>query len=227
MQIYKRLSIPLLLLFVTLIGCSVAQDVVDVRGFDIKTGDILFQANDAGSYTSAIENTTKDSVNIAFSHVGVAYIEDSSVYVLEAIPYGVSKTPIETFLRKSKQANNRPVVIATRLKKRYQKSIPNAIDKILSLVGKRYDFLFDPTNDMYYCSELIDISFLHKGKPIFESAPMSFKDKDTGETNPYWIDHFKIHGQEIPEGVLGTNPSDMFKSKSLTIVHRFYTLDGK
>lgn len=201
---------------------SFAQDgKVTIRGFEMRTGDILFQAFEPSGYASAIESVSDGWGGYAFSHVGVAYIENGNAFVLEAIPYGVSKTPIETFLRKSRQINGRPAVAVARLKKKYRKAIPDAISTMLSLIGKRYDFVFDPSNDMYYCSEIIEIAFRHRNKPIFDSAPMSFKDKQSGELNPYWIKHFEMHKGEIPEGVPGTNPSDMSKSPKLKIIHTF------
>lgn len=92
-----------------------------------------------------------------------------------------------------------------------------------SKLGKKYDFLFLPDNDDYYCSEIIWLAFRKpNGKPIFESSPMSFKDKSSGEMSPYWVEHFKRRNAEIPEGVDGTNPGDMSRSKAIRMVHYYF-----
>lgn len=209
----------IILLLIIFISTSLKAQIP----FDLRTGDILFQVNGSSSYTDAIRDVTSGIKGLEFTHVGVAYIENDSVFVLEAIPYGVMKTPVAKFFKQSKKYNDNPMVVVGRLKHRYQKAIPEAIATIKTLLGKRYDFVFTPDDDKYYCSEIIYISYLRpNGKPIFKANPMTFKDKTTGEMSSLWIKHFKIHKQEIPEGVLGTNPGDMSRSKQIKIVHRYF-----
>ena len=43
---------------------------------------------------------------------------------------------------------------------------------------------------------------------------MNFRDKD-GNMPEFWTNLFKEHNEEIPEGVLGTNPNDLSKSMKL------------
>ena len=194
------------------------------KPFDLQTGDILFQTNKARtSFVKAIENVTLSLDNLDFSHVGVAYWEDGEIYILEAVPPKVSKTPLEKYLKQSKWVDGNPVVVVERLKRRYRKCIPEAIEKMKSLIGKPYDYVFSPDNDDYYCSEIIWLAFRKKnGQPIFDARPMSFKDKVTGETNPYWIEHFEKHHVPVPEGVPGTSPGDMSRSRTLQVVHRYF-----
>ena len=52
--------------------------------------------------------------------------------------------------------------------------------------------------------------------------PMTFRDKQTGEISPLWVEHFKRYKCEIPEGVPGTNPGDMSRSKAIRIVHHYF-----
>ena len=191
--------------------------------FDLETGDLLFQVNGSSSYTEAIKSVTSGIKGLEFSHVGVAYVEDGEVYVLEAVPYGVVKSSLDKFFRQSKLYEGNPMVVVGRLKPRFRKCIPAAIERIDTLLGKRYDYVFTPGDDTYYCSELIQVSYLKSnGKPIFKSHPMTFKDKKTGETSPLWEKHFQMHKHEIPEGVPGTNPGDMSRSRAIEIVHRYF-----
>lgn len=200
------------------VGICRAQDA-----FPLETGDLLFQVNGQSAYTEAIRNVTTGIDWLEFTHVGAVCIEDGKIYVLEAIPYGVVKSPIETFFRQSLMSDGKPVVVVGRLKPRLRRCIPQAMDRIKALLGKRYDFVFDPDDDDYYCSELIQACYLKpNGKPIFRSAPMTFRDKNSGEVSPLWIEHFKRFDCKIPEGVPGTNPGDMSRSRKIRIVHRYF-----
>lgn len=193
------------------------------NGFRLRTGDLLFQVNGRSSYTEAIRRVTTGIDQLEFTHVGAVCIEEGKTYVLEAIPYGVVKSPIEKFFRNSLLVDGKPVVVVGRLKSRLRKNIPQAIGRIKALLGKRYDFVFDPDDDDYYCSELIYVSYLEPdGTPIFKMAPMTFRDKTSGETSPLWVEHFKRFDCEIPEGVPGTNPGDMSRSDKIRIVHRYF-----
>ena len=61
------------------------------------------------------------------------------------------------------------------------------IENAKSFIGQPYDFLYLPDN---------------------------VRDKD-GNMPEFWTNLFKEHNEEIPEGVLGTNPNDLSKSMKL------------
>lgn len=212
-------------LFLVLIGSLACTLIVlGQKPYDLRTGDILFQTNKySTSFVKAITDVTSSLEDLNFSHVGVALIENDSIYVLEAIPTGVSKTPLEKFFAQSKDVDGNPLVVVARLKPRFQKIIPQAIEYMKQQVGEGYDFIFAPDDNEFYCSEIIYRAFLRpNGKPIFKAKPMTFKDKTTNETNAYWEQHFRRLKVSIPEGVTGTNPGDMSRSKSLKIVHYYF-----
>lgn len=211
-------KILLTITFLAAAWCVSAQ-----KPFPLETGDLLFQVNGRSSYTDAIRTVTSGIEELEFTHVGVALIEEGKTYVLEAVPYGVVKSSLEKFFRNSLLADGNPVVVVGRLKPRLRKCIPAAIEKIETLLGKRYDYVFAPDDDNYYCSELIYVSYLRpNGKPIFKMRPMTFRDKQTHAVSPLWEEHFRRHKCAIPEGVPGTNPGDMSRSKALRIVHRYF-----
>lgn len=79
---------------------------------------------------------------------------------------------------------------------------------------KPYDDAFLPDNDKVYCSELIYECFWKDGEHLFEAKPMNWRDAD-GKIPEYWIDHFQKLGVPVPEGVLGTNPTDLARSPLL------------
>ncbi len=187
-------------------------------------GDILFQDLDCGDFCDAVEKVTSGYKGAKFSHVAIAAKnENGEIVVIEAISKGVSITPLDTFLAKSYDKNNKPKVLVGRLKLKYRHLIPVAIKEIFKLVGRPYDDVFCVTNNKYYCSELIYDAFkkANNGKPIFTLYPMTFKDPDTKQTFPAWVQYFKDLNAPIPEGKLGNGPGSISKSKKLRMVYAY------
>ncbi len=211
----------LFLLVVLFLQLAAAQVVVAQDDFELKTGDLLFQVGGASSFNDAIKAVTSGTERLPFSHVGVAYIEDGEAYVLEAVPFGVMKNTLESFFSHAQKYEDKPMVVVSRLKPRYTGIIDQAIESIKEMLNSRYDFVFAPDDDKYYCSEIVYESYIYKGRKLFKAKPMTFKDS-TGELSPLWVKHFEMHKQPIPEGVDGTNPADMSSSRKIEVVHRYY-----
>ena len=51
---------------------------------------------------------------------------------------------------------------------------------------------------------------------------MSFRNKHTGQIDSAWVAHFAQYGVPIPEGVEGTNPSQMSLDTVIRIVYKYY-----
>lgn len=197
------------------------------ESFELKHGDLLFSVGKGESeLLAAIQKSTSLKNEIPYSHVGIVSIENDSVFVIEAsTENGVVKTAIADFMNSSAEINGNPLIVAGRVKNEYQNIAEGAPAVALQHVGKGYDFAYDEENESFYCSELIRFSYLDMdGNPIFPPLAMSFKDKETGEINPYWIEHFKKLDLEIPEGNPGTNPADLSKSPMIEIVHSYFNL---
>jgi uncharacterized protein YycO len=190
--------------------------------FRLQTGDLLFQAGESSKLSDAIAEVTSGNDNIPYTHAGIVSIENDTVFVIEATTPAVCKTLIDTFLIHSATIEGKPAVAVGRLKSEYREMIPQAIENAKKQLGKPYDYIYDPDNDAYYCSELIYISFLNvTGKPIFPSQSMTFRDTD-GNFPLYWIEHFEKYQAEIPEGRAGTNPGDLSKSDRIEIIYRYF-----
>ena len=195
------------------------------KEFKLKTGDLIFTVSKENSdFVNAIKNSTANKEDIPYSHVGIVSIENGEPFVIEATaPEGVVKTPLQDFIAKTALLNNKPVMAVGRLHQDYNYSIAAAIEKASSLLGQSYDYAYDESNDSYYCSELVRYAFVDSANnSIFPAIAMSFKNKETGETEPFWITHYQKLNQRIPEGMPGTNPMDMSKAKEIEIVHYYY-----
>src|SRR5690606_14194498 len=81
------------------------------QDFQYHTGDLLFQDMDCGALCDAIENVTPAVNGKHFSHVGMVYVVQDSVWVIEAIGKDVHLTPLAEFLNRQKNAEGKPKVI--------------------------------------------------------------------------------------------------------------------
>lgn len=180
-----------------------------------KTGDLLFQNLDCGGLCDAIESVTEGCNGQKFSHIGLVFLRNDSVYIIEAIGENVHLTPLANFIARS----NNPVVQA-RVKVQYQKLIPAAIQFSLQQQGKPYDEPFLYNNGKYYCSELIydAFAFANNSKPFFQLEPMTFKQPGSKEFFPVWVTYYQNLKMEIPEGKPGINPGGISRSAKIDIL---------
>lgn len=179
----------------------------------LRSGDLIFQANEDSGFVDAIEHVT-DGV---WSHVGIIQVRTDGVYVLEASPgQGVVRTPLEDFLEASAHnADGRAVVKVCRIRDLSSEEAAAAVGRAENWLGRPYDEAFAPGTEALYCSELVHASFLRAdGTPVFHARPMTFKGPD-GETDPYWVRYYDRLDRDIPEGVPGTNPNDLSREDIL------------
>ncbi len=183
------------------------------------SGDFLFQDSDC-TLCQAIENVTDGYDGYNFSHVGMVVEENGAFYVIEAIEKGVVKTPIQTFLDRSKDADGNPKVLQMRLENEYKKDIPAIVQALESHLGTPYDALFLPDNGTYYCSELLydAVCGVMKDRCVFQLQPMTYIDPGTGKTDAIWLNYFHQKGVDVPEGIPGINPGLMSRSEALVSV---------
>ncbi len=198
--------------------------ITPIDTFPLQIGDLLFQDSDCGPFCDAIEKVTHGINGAKFSHVGLVVKDPSNrLQILEAIGRGVVLTPIDSFLMRSADAQQQPKVIVGRLKEEYQHLLNPAVQAAISYLGQPYDPIFDLNNEAYYCSEMLYFAFktANNNQPVFQLRPMTFKDPDTGETFPAWLEHFQSLQKFIPENKPGLNPGSMSRSLYLDIVHYY------
>lgn len=201
------MKIKLLFLFITFAAFSQTK----IR---LKTGDIIFQKMNCGELCDAIHAVTQGYKNNDFSHLGLVVVENDSIFVIEAGGNAVRKVTLKQF-----SAYSETTMYVGRLKRKYRKYIPQAVDFSLKQIGTPYDddYLYD--NGKYYCSELIYDAFLHAfGKPFFVLQPMTFKQPGKDEFFPVWVQYYDKLGIEIPEGEQGCNPGGISTSNKIKII---------
>ena len=171
----------------------------------LQSGDLIFLNNNRSDMEKAITSSTGE-----YSHV--ALVERDSVddvWVIEASPKnGVQRISYTQFEREHLVGFFGGNIDVYRLTVPFDTTMVIANAK--RMVGKAYDDAFLPDNDAYYCSELIQVAF----GDIFPSKPMNWRNAD-GNLPEYWIKHFEKLGIPVPEGVPGTNPTDMSRSPLL------------
>ena len=189
----------LLLLFLC-VSSSFAQSIFPT----LAPCDLLFYHDSTGMGAAIQESTGQ------YTHVAMVESVGDTIWIIDATQrYGVSRRPL---LR-------RPGATSKPFPDIYRLTIPIDTAAILararSRIGMPYDNAFLPNNNALYCSELIYECYLATdGTPLFSAQPMNWRNAK-GKIPKYWKQHFRKLKQPIPEGIDGTNPTDMARSPLL------------
>ncbi|ANQ52150.1 hypothetical protein MY04_4815 [Flammeovirga sp. MY04] len=207
--------LPFFLLF-ALGSCNETKKQTD-NPYGVKVGDIVFQDLDCGDFCVAINKVTEGWNGRDFSHCAIVVEEADSLLIIEAVGAGVKRTSLKEFFGKHTGEGG---TIIGRMKSEYQELAPKAAKYAFDYLGKSYDDVFDIQNDKYYCSELVYETYksANNNKEVFQLFPMTYKDPDTNEYFPIWVDYFKKLNAPIPEGEAGLNPGGVSRSKYLDII---------
>lgn len=199
-----RANLPMLLIMA----------VVSCQPQGLRTGDLLFFAPEAETGAQSMDSAIQDATGGGYIHVGIVEADDEgALWIIEATPrQGVHRSRIDkNWLEAQKDEGYR--MDAKRLKG--CSTLKESVLRAKDLIGRPYDFAFQPGLEALYCSELVYESFLNPdGSHIFHAAPMNFLSED-GTLNRYWTDLFDDLGEPVPQGLPGTNPQDMSKEKML------------
>ena len=217
-----KFSLPKLLLITISI---LFMHCTNNKQFQLNEGDLLFQNTGTDEIDNAIKDVTATAIAKNYSHVGIAMQENNQWFVVEAIPKkGVRKTPLNEFLARNKNKDNKSQTTVARLTNYYAPYISKAIQYGLERVNTPYDEIFLWDDNSYYCSELVYKMFssqnLPKDSVPFLTHPMTFNDK-SGKPMSSWVKYYKERNHVIPEGIEGTNPNLMASSPHLTFVHDY------
>ena len=157
--IHKILTKALLLaFFLGFVGCSGGFTIRNLRD-----GDLLFVVNGNGSNITSV---TDGVDGLGIDHVAVF----SQGNVIEAIPeYGVVENPLDSFFVKLSDGE---FVLVGRVE---GLDVETSVTNARKFLGKPYDDIFMPSDSAIYCSELVQKSFVFKGK-----CGLNMKDKVVG-----------------------------------------------
>ncbi|MCC8153316.1 MAG: hypothetical protein LIP01_03340 [Tannerellaceae bacterium] len=193
-------------------------------GIQLQNGDLIFQEACPGETDDTIKQVTTSMDGYNFTHVGMIYIdENDEIFVLQATIPEVTLTPLEEYLYPTSNKACYPISVVGRIQERYQSLIPEALQEGMKLIGRKYNYAFDLSNDSYYCSELIYEIFrrANGGEAVFPLNEMTFKSLKTGEYTKGWIEWFDKLGIPVPEGEPGINPGAMSRSDILSFLIPF------
>lgn len=143
----------------------------------------------------------------------------AEIHVIEATPQaGVRILSLSQFLTEAHHAaDGSPLIIVGRLKD--TTGVAASVRHAMTYLGLPYDTLYLPDETAIYCSELVQLSYRRPdGTAIFPQQPMSFSDS-TGTILPYWIELYREHGMEVPEGLPGTHPATMSRDTAIVIIN--------
>lgn len=186
----------------------------------IKAGDLLFQDLNCGDLCNAIEAVTKGIDGKNFSHCAIVVQVDDNLQVVEAIGSKVQLSSLQHFFARSGDTNYIKNITIARIASKYQHLLKKATNVAITKIGKPYDDEFVMNDDKYYCSELLYEAFKEANyqKDFFLLAPMTFKDPNTKNYFPAWIEYYKSLNKSIPEGKPGINPGLISRSKKIKII---------
>lgn len=170
-----------------------------IRG--LRPGDLVFQAAGGSRFETAISEATRSDIN-DFSHVGILDIVAGDTVVIEATPQkGVAVTPLCEFVSGCKS------VVYVMVD---DPSAACAPDVARQYIGQPYDWTFLPDNGAVYCSELVQLSYLHPdGSLLFAPVPINFLDA-SGRIPRFWLDIYASRGVQVAQGAPGSSPNSIF-----------------
>jgi hypothetical protein len=185
------------LLAIVLLGaCRVSHPACQ-----LSTGDLIFIRDTTGMGQAIAQSTGQ------YTHVAIAQCTDSGLFVVEALPRrGVIRRPYIAFAHDYAYPLGHQAAFY-RITCPYDTAYLN--QQLQNLIGQPYDDYFLPENGRLYCSELVYECFRDSlGTPLFHAQPMNFLAPD-GSLPAYWQHLFDSLSVAVPQGVPGTNPTNL------------------
>ena len=202
-----------ILILISMLFCSCKA----LKYNNIKNGDLVFVTAQKENLSGAINRVTQKNATDNYDHIGIIEKNKNAIFVLHAAAKGGSqKESLKNFIKNQSEGNAE--IYLYRLKSEFQYSIPEAIKKANSLLGKPYNFNYIFNDETLYCSDFIERIF--RNNHIFELKPMTFINPKTGKTDDFWLKFYQEKNLEVPEGKMGCNPNGLAGSEKLLIIRK-------
>ncbi len=226
----KIASILLAALTLFCAGCTRARQ----NGPALRTGDLVFVQIPSDydleddSMAGAISASTAGGDSLMTIHVAILEVQGDSTWIIDAtLAHGVDRHPLDTLLSDFTLKDGSLPVFVVKRPLVSEDEARRDVENAKQFLGQPYDVHFLPDNGAMYCSELVWYSYLKEdGTHLFEQYPMNFLDSG-GEMPVYWTELFALLGEEVPQGVMGTNPQRMFLSPSLSLIETDSRFGGR
>lgn len=186
---------------------------------ELQEGDILFQDLDCGPACDAIEKVTQGANGLDFSHCGIVVKQNGELKIIEA--YGsVQAVAVDEFMERSTDEHGYPKVVVGRVLEEDKELAAKSAKVAKEYIGKPYDKEFKMGDGKYYCSELMyEVYKTANGdKEYFPLNKMTFKEPDSTDFMPFWVEYYEKLQTPIPEGELGINPGAISRSGQFRII---------
>ncbi|KAB7772560.1 YiiX/YebB-like N1pC/P60 family cysteine hydrolase [Xanthomonas maliensis] len=178
----------------------------------LQDGDLVFVTAASSGLSGAIDDATAHQQGPSFDHVGLYAHEGRTPVVLHADEQGSRQQTLRAFLADAAAKQRR--IYVYRLTAPQPRLIAEAIAQARRMLGKPYNTTYVQREDSYYCSDFIERAF--RAGHVFALQPMNFKNPQTGQIAPYWVEFYRSKGMAVPQGLPGTNPNDMARAPVLT-----------
>ncbi len=213
----KRTAILFTTIMLTLAGCTSGKQDSPRSGDLVFVGIPMNYSLQQGSMSEAISAATSDSTGLNLIHVAILEVKGDSTWIIDAtIKHGVDRHPLDTFIRDFTLRDGSLPAFKIMRPEASAAEAEQFVQNAKKYLGQPYDVSFLPDNGAMYCSELVYNSYITPdGEHLFSEAPMNFLDKD-GNMPLYWTQLFERIGQQVPQGIPGTNPQKMATEKTLS-----------
>ncbi|UQZ90261.1 hypothetical protein C4J81_14045 [Deltaproteobacteria bacterium Smac51] len=207
-KLSKRMAVVLIIMImaITVFYFSTPGQIAaaDIARIDFKEGDVIFQIS-ASSQSLAIQAATGSK----YSHCGILFKRDGQFYVYEAIGE-VSWTPLRDWINRGVRGH----YVVMRLKDR-DRLLTEARIRAMKKTGlgfsrKKYDLLFQWSDNKMYCSELV-WKIYERGAGIRIAPLKEFRDYNLDNKVVRAVVK-KRYGGKLPMGEKVVAPSDLFYS---------------
>lgn len=191
----------------------------------LKTGDVLFRQGDGrllfGHYPFSrfLANVTGS----AYSHTGIAVIENGEPYVYDTTKAGVRRQPFYVWV-----LDNKTGIGVKRVKPENASKVPAVVAYLHGVYEKQvpFDYLLNPSDDALYCVEMTEKAYRSAGLQLSEPVPLNHAERY--EEFPLNIMGLKVVAGFLLDGDLddktpifmpGNERHGIWSSKDLTTIY--------